>query len=277
MPGRISKREDTAIISDDRVSSIQLELEQLLALGDPSQGVGPEVLTDKRRKARKILYKNRTDDVKETNDDSESKKKSKRNKHNRVIKSGSGRPAKESTDGSLENEEIKRNSSNRGSKSPKPQRRSSHKDINTSGRGSKSPKLKSKGRESRKIKYNKSSEIEAAEELDRDTHSFYSKSSKGSKGTRISKRSGHRKPNRSKSTPLPTDDVDGVKDTSIKSTGKHGSKSSITIQRATGRRKAMRRRSWSFDDFSNTSWSSSEGEDDVEVGLNDEREFLSQR
>ena len=274
MTGRISKRHDSATISDDRVSSIQLELERLLALGDPSEEngeIGTETLTEKSREARNILYKHRTENLKETNDDADYKKRSKRNKRDRVMKNGSSRSSKEPTDGSPENEEFKRNASRRTSKERKsPQQGRKH--LNNLGQGSKSPKPKSSRKESRKIKYHRSNETESAEERDRDTRSNYSKGSKGSKGSRLSRSSGHRKSNRSRSTGLATDDAKGVKDKYKNTTGEHDSRNTIPIQRATPSRKAMRRRSWSFDDFSNTSWSSSDCEDDIEVGLNDECE-----
>jgi len=270
MPGRISKRDDSAIITDDRVSSIQLELEQLLALGNSSED-GDEIvagcLNDKRRKDRKILYKDQTENLKDTNDDTDSKINLKRNRRERVVKSGSSRPSKES-DESRENEEHKRNNNRQGSKSPRPERR---KDLNTSGKGSKSPMPKNNGKESRKIKYSRSSETETAEEQDRDTRSHYSKGSKGSKGSRILRRSGHRKPTRTKSTGVTTEDANRAEEKSETTTIERESKSTIPVQRATSRQKGMRRRSWSFDDFSNTSWSSSEGDEDIEIGLNDER------
>jgi len=268
MPGRISKPDDSVKISDDRVSSIQLELEQLLALGDPSEEGdenGAKGLNDKRRKARKILYKHRTGNLKDTNDDTDSKKKSKNNRRERAIKSGSSRSSKDS-DESRENEGLKRNSHRRGSKSPKLRRR---KDLNISRNGSKSPKPKNSRKEIRKIKYNKASETETAEENDRETRSHYSKGSKDSKGSLISKRSGHRKQSRSKTTGVAKEDANRAKERSETTTGEHASKGTIPVQRATSKRKAMRRRSWSFDDFSNTSWSSSEGEEEIEVALND--------
>jgi len=279
MPGRITKRDDSATVSDDRVSSIRLELEQLLALGDLSESngeIGTEVLNEKRREARKVLHKQKNENSKETNDDTDIKKRPKRTKRDRGIKSCSNRSSKESVNGLQENEEsnFKCNISGRGSKSPRRERKSpqrGHKDLNSSGQGAKLPIRKSSRREIRKIKYNKSSETESAEERDRDTRSSFSRSSKesrgskGSKGARISRRHCHRKPICSKST----DDVKGIRNKYKNTVGEHDPKKTIPIQRATSRRKAMRRRSWSFDDFSNTSWSSSQGEDDIEIGLND--------
>jgi len=102
MPGRITKRDDSATVSDDRVSSIRLELEQLLALGDLSESngeIGTEVLNEKRREARKVLHKQKNENSKETNDDTDIKKRPKRTKRDRGIKRCSNRSSKESVNG----------------------------------------------------------------------------------------------------------------------------------------------------------------------------------
>lgn len=234
-------------VSDHRQqpSSIELELEQLLGLGDSSDDGGDletEALRDQRRKTRTI--------------------QSKRNTRDKNAKRSESRSSREYKD-----------------ESPKPNR---------------TPRV------SRRIKYDGSEEPETAEERDRDSRSQRSKDSKGSRIPR----SGHRKSNRSKSAERITNDDNGAvgkankdgetrmrKATSsrtlikrisvrkLKSTprpdavdkdAKTKSKSTIPIQRATPQSKANRRKSWTFDDFDNTGWSSSEGEDDVEVGYNDE-------
>lgn len=240
-------------VSDHRQqpSSIELELEQLLGLGDSSDDGGDletEALRDQRRKTRTIQSKRNTRDKNATRSEI--------------------RSAREYND-----------------ESPKPNR---------------TPRV------SRRIKYDVSEDSETAEERDRDSRSQRSKDSKGSRGSRGSRipRSGHRKSNRSKSTERITNDDNGVvgkgnKDgetrmrkaassrtlikrisvRKLKSTprpdavdkdAKTKTKSTIPIQRATPQSKANLRKSWTFDDFDNTGWSSSEGEDDVEVGYNDE-------
>jgi len=266
MSGRSNKR-DLSKTPDHRANSIEIELEQLLGLGDSSEDgddLETEALTDKLRKTRKIQYKHRTDDSKETNEETQSKKsaRSKRNKRDRNITRSTSRSSKESTDESLEND-IGRNSSG-GSKSHKPN--------------------------SRNIKY-RSKEPETAEERDRDARSHRSKDSKGS---RVSRRSGYRKSNRSKSSGRITDDDNRVVDkgntdgeTNTRTTASSQSKrisyrkreissqsakdkdvkSTISEQSAISGRRTSLRRSWSYDDFENNDWSSSEEE--IEVGLND--------
>jgi hypothetical protein len=233
-------------------SSIELELEQLLAIGDSGEGgedIGTEALNDKPRKSKKIQYKHRADDSKETNEDSHSRKsaqskkstRSKRSYRDKNISGTSSRSKKYSTDGSLKDDD---------SKSPNPNR----------SEGSKSPKPNMNSRDSRKIKY-MSKEPETTEERDRDHRS------KDSKGSRVSRRSGHRKPNRSKAI---ASERTSFRKSEIPSHFNKDGVAKIDSKRFSfSKQKAMRRRSWSFDDFENNKWSSSEDEEDVEVGLND--------
>jgi len=258
---RSSKRDGSL-----RTSSIEFELEQLLAIGDSSEGgedIGTEALNDKPRKTKKIQYKHRTDDSKEANDDVHSRKsaqskkstRSKRSYRDKNISGNSSRSQKDAADDSLKDED---------SKSPKPNR----------SRGSKSPKPNRNSKDSRKIKY-RSKEPDTREERDRDARSHRSKDSKGS---RVSRRSGHRKPNRSKAI---ADERTSSRKSEIPSHFNEDKDAKIEITKTRSysktnsfsKQKALRRRSWSFDDFENNQWSSSEDEEDVDVGLNDEEDI----
>lgn len=257
-----------------RASAIREELEQLLALGDASDGdeaVGKAALNDKRRKSKKIQYnKRQDDDSKETtNDDTQSKnsKKSARSK-----KSHRSRSSKESTDESRNNNnEIERKSTR-----------------------SKSPKRNRSGKESRKIRYTRTTET--AEERDRDMRSYRSKESKGS---RASRRSSHRKSTRPKTTT--DDDKNGEtnarnnsevlrskrssyrrKDISPHSNESKEAKRNVSRRNSNSRRNSSskqsesNRRSWSLGDFEKNDWPSSDEEDAVGLrddDLDDEGEF----
>lgn len=231
----------------DRASEIKKELEELLALETSQDDLefGTEALKDEGRKSKKIQYKRRTDDSKDSNEDANSKK-SGRSRRSRASKA-STRLQKKSTDESHKKEDIE-------DRSPKCT--------------SKSPKTDRKPKENRKIKYS-SKEPETAEERDRDTQSRRSRDSRGSKGLR---RSSHRKPRRENSDALRSKPASYRRRAkSPDSTDENEGKPSSS-RRSSSMKEKAKRKSWSFDDFENNEWSSSDDEGDVEVSLNDGEE-----
>eukprot|EP00531_Pseudo-nitzschia_arenysensis_P001827 CAMPEP_0116117518 /NCGR_PEP_ID=MMETSP0329-20121206/1615_1 /TAXON_ID=697910 /ORGANISM="Pseudo-nitzschia arenysensis, Strain B593" /LENGTH=532 /DNA_ID=CAMNT_0003611087 /DNA_START=65 /DNA_END=1664 /DNA_ORIENTATION=+ len=231
----------------DRASEIKKELEELLALETSQDDLefGTEALKDEGRKSKKIQYKRRTDDSKDSNEDANSKK-SGRSRRSRASKA-STRLQKKSTDESHKKEDIE-------DRSPKCT--------------SKSPKTDRKPKKNRKIKYS-SKEPETAEERDRDTQSRRSRDSRGSKGlgeavtgNQEEKIVTHYDRNqrtyrRRAKSPDSTDENEGKPSSS---------------RRSSSMKEKAKRKSWSFDDFENNEWSSSDDEGDVEVSLKDGEE-----
>ncbi len=231
----------------DRASEIKKELEELLALEAREDGLefGTEKLKDEGRKNKKIQYKRRSDDTKDSNEDANSKK-SARSRRSRASKV-STRLQKKSTDESHKKEDDEDRKSKFTSKAQETDRKS---------------------KESRKIKY-RSKEPETAEERDRDAQSRRSRDSTGSRGLR---RSSHRKPRRENSDALRSKPASYRRRAKSPDSADENDGKPTSSRRSSSMKEKEKRKSWSFDGFENNEWSSSDDEGDVEVSLNDGEE-----